>query len=222
MATTTSATDAFGSSRGRLAEAERLLETLDQAESIDEGRFSALGMLITDASLCADEPALSAIKDGLQWLHRTRYLDVPALDPDQREQRGRLLGLIDVADWALRRMPSGLQLGLRPGGHAARFLVAVAARPGRSNRELAAELGTDDTEISRVGRRLLAAGVVWRRKEWRSNLWDITPRGRAYLSEIGLLPSPADGDAPAPSPAPSGPSRRGVDPDPAPAHRRRP
>ncbi|RFU42566.1 MarR family transcriptional regulator [Actinomadura logoneensis] len=231
MATTTSttgvadATDAAGApgaAPGRLAEARRLLEGLEHAKSIEEGRFSALGMLITDASLCADEPALTAIKDGLQWLHRTRYLDVPALDPDQREERGRVLGLIDVAHWALRRMPSGLQLGLRPGGHAARFLVAVAARPGRSNRELAAELGTDDTEISRVGRRLLAAGVVWRRKEWRSNLWDITPRGRAYLAETGLLPAPSDGDAPPPSPASSGPTRRGVDPDPSPGHRRRP
>ncbi|MFC4911299.1 hypothetical protein [Actinomadura gamaensis] len=217
MATTTTA---FGASRGRRAEAERLLETMEHAKSLEEGHFSALGMLITDASLCADEPSLTAIKDGLQWLYRTHYLDVPALDPDRREERGRLLGLIDVAHWALQRLPSGLQLGLRPGGHAARFLVAVAARPGRSNRELAAELGTDDTEISRVGRRLLAAGVVWRRKEWRSNLWDITPRGRAYLAEIGLLPSPADGDAPVPSPAPSGPARRDADPDPAPAHHR--
>jgi hypothetical protein len=154
-------------------------------------------MLITDASLSADEPALTECQDGLQWLHR-HYLDVAALDAPQREQRGRILGLIDVVHWALKRLPSGLQLALQPDGYAARFLVAVARREGLSNQQLAAELGTDETEISRVGRKLLSAGVVWRRKEWRHNAWDLTPRGRHYLETSGLLPGdPEPGDRPA-------------------------
>src|SRR5690606_17516445 len=145
----------------------------EHAKTISDGQFSALGMLITDASLCADEPALVEVQDGLQWLHRTHFLDTASLDGDQREQRGRVLGLIDAVHWALRRLPSNLQLSLHPDSHAARFLVAVARRRGMSNQQLAAELGTDETEISRVGRKLLAAGVVWRRKEWRHNAWDI-------------------------------------------------
>lgn len=177
--------------RDRRTEVRRLIDEMEHAKVITDGHFSALGMLITDASLSADEPALVECQDGLQWLHR-HYLDVDALDGPQREQRGRILGLIDVVHWALRRLPSGLQLALRPGGHAARFLVAVARRPGLSNRQLAAELGTDETEISRVGRRLLSAGVVWRRKEWRHNAWDLTPRGRRYLETSGLLPPDAE------------------------------
>ncbi|XVQ16331.1 hypothetical protein ACQP1W_42875 [Spirillospora sp. CA-255316] len=171
----------------RRSEARRLIDAMDHAKTISDGQFSALGMLITDASLCADEPALVEMQDGLQWLHRTHFLDTPALDGDQREQRGRVLGLIDTVHWALRRLPSGLQLSLHPEGHAARFLVAVARRQGLSNQQLAAELGTDETEISRVGRKLLAAGVVWRRKEWRHNAWDITPRGLQYAESAGLL-----------------------------------
>ncbi|MFC5747025.1 hypothetical protein [Actinomadura rugatobispora] len=203
----------------RRSEVRRLIDAMEHAKTISDGQFSALGMLITDASLCADEPALVEVQDGLQWLHRTHYLDAPALDGDQREQRGRVLGLIDTVHWALRRLPSGLQLSLHPEGHAARFLVAVARRQGLSNQQLAAELGTDETEISRVGRKLLSAGVVWRRKEWRHNAWDITPRGLQYAENAGLLkdrdkdreeavaasaPRPGEG-----RPEPSG--RRGLD-----------
>ncbi|TYB41199.1 hypothetical protein [Actinomadura chibensis] len=180
------------SARDRRTEVRRLIDSMEHAKVISDGHFSALGMLITDASLSADEPALVECQDGLQWLHR-HYLDVDGLDGAQREQRGRILGLIDVVHWALRRLPSGLQLGLRPESHAARFLVAVHRRQGMSNKQLSAELGTDETEVSRVGRRLLSAGLVWRRKEWRHNAWDITPRGFQYLETSGLLAEGADG-----------------------------
>lgn len=178
--------DAEPGTRDRRTEVRRLIDAMEHAKVISDGHFSALGMLITDASLSADEPALAECQDGLQWLHR-HYLDVDALDGPQREQRGRILGLIDVVHWALKRLPSGLQLALQPDGHAARFLIAVSRHPGLSNQKLAAELGTDETEISRVGRKLLSAGVVWRRKEWRQNAWDLTPRGRHYLETSGLL-----------------------------------
>lgn len=178
------------SARDRRTEVRRLIDSMEHAKVISDGHFSALGMLITDASLSADEPALVECQDGLQWLHR-HYLDVDALDGPQREQRGRILGLIDVVHWALKRLPSGLQLALRPDSHAARFLVAVFRRQGLSNQQLAAELGTDETEVSRVGRRLLSAGVVWRRRQWRHNAWDLTPRGFQYLETSGLLPDDA-------------------------------
>lgn len=215
--------------RDRKAEIRRLIDAMEHAKVIGDGHFSALGMLITDASLSADEPALTECQDGLQWLHR-HYLDVDALDGAQREQHGRILGMIDVVHWALKRLPSGLQLALQPDGYAARFLVAVARRQGLSNQQLAAELGTDETEISRVGRKLLSAGVVWRRREWRHNAWDLTPRGRHYLETSGLLPAddpgpqrpaerhrhspdavPRRAETPRPSPSPS--------PAPAPAPR---
>ncbi|GAA4085882.1 hypothetical protein [Actinomadura miaoliensis] len=209
--------------RDRRSQARHLLDAMGQAKIISEGQFSALGMIITDASLSADEATLVEVQDGLQWLHRG-YLDVPNLDGDQRERRGRILGLIDCVQWALRRLPSGLQLGLHPDGHAARFLVAVARRQGISNKQLAAELGTDETEISRVGRRLLSAGVVWRRKEWRHNAWDLTPRGRQYLESAGLLPDAALVEGPPERAAGDRPSRAAADsPDRPPArvpHRR--
>jgi predicted NBD/HSP70 family sugar kinase len=171
--------------RDRHAQVRRLTGEMESVKIIAEGQFSALGMLVTDASLAADGPALEAAQDGLQWIYsRQEALTDP--DDDQVEQRGRLLGLIDVTHWALRRLPSTLQVGPDPSSHAGQFLKAVAERPGLSNQELAMRLGIDETEASRVGRRLLAAGVVWRRKEWRRNAWDITPRGRTALVDAGL------------------------------------
>ncbi|TDD31924.1 MarR family transcriptional regulator [Actinomadura sp. KC06] len=200
--------------RDRRTEVRRLIDSMEHAKVISDGHFSALGMLITDASLSADEPALVECQDGLQWLHR-HYLDVNALDGPQREQRGRILGLIDVVHWALKRLPSGLQLALQPDGHAARFLLAVYRRQGLSNKELAAELRTDETEISRVGRRLLSAGVVWRRKEWRHNAWDLTPRGRQYLETSGLLTGELAEDEPSGRAARrAGPARSSAEPEP--------
>jgi predicted transcriptional regulator len=180
------------SGHDRHSETRRLIATMRKAESIADAQFDSLGMLITDASLSADEPTLVEIQDGLQQIY-LRYLDAADLTGEQREQRGRIRGLINVVHWALRRLPSGLQLNLAPDGHAARLLVAVARQPGLSNKELMDELGTDETEVSRVGRRLLAAGVVWRRKEWRRNAWEITPRGQQYLESAGLL---SDGEEP--------------------------
>jgi predicted NBD/HSP70 family sugar kinase len=181
--------------RDRLAEVRRLVDEMEAAEQISEGQFNAMGMLVTDASLAADEPALAAVQDGLQWIYSGQG-ELAAADADQIEQRGRLLGMIDVTHWALRRLPSTLQVRLDPSSHAGRFLLAVADRPGLSNQELASRLGIDETEASRVGRRLLAAGVVWRRKEWKRNAWDITPRGTKYLASIGLAEEASEAPEP--------------------------
>jgi predicted NBD/HSP70 family sugar kinase len=177
--------------RDRHAQVRRLIDEMESAQPIAEGQFNALGMLVTDASLAADEPALEAAQEGLQLLY-SQHAVLSNPDEEHVEQRGRLLGMIDVTHWALRRLPSALQVGLDPSSHAGRFLTAVAARPGLSNQELAERLGIDETEASRVGRRLLAAGVVWRRKEWRRNAWDITPRGRSCLLSAGLASSDAE------------------------------
>ncbi|MGI5374530.1 ROK family protein [Streptomyces sp. CA-251387] len=160
-------------------------------QQIPPAIFSSLAMLVTDASLTADEPAIRAAHDGLRRLygHHVRA------DRDQdahAELRGHLLGLIDMTTWALRRLPSGLQLSLDPQGHAARFLVAITQQPGLSNEQLAELLDVDITEVSRIGRKMIAAGVAWKSRQWRHNSWGITPRGAQYLEESGLISAEPD------------------------------
>lgn len=137
------------SGRDRHAEVRRLIGEMESAALIGEGQFNALGMVVTDASLAADEAALEEAQDGLQWLYR-QHAAISEPDADRVERRGRLLGMIDITSWALRRLPSALQIGLDPSSHAGQFLLAVAARPGVSNQELASQLGIDETEASRV------------------------------------------------------------------------
>ncbi len=76
-----------------------------------------------------------------------------------------------------------------------RFLAAL--RDGAvGSAELRGVLGTDDTQVSRAGARLLDAGLVLRRKAGRRVSWELSPRGRGALERGGA-------DAPA-----AGPPRR--------------
>ncbi|NUT27106.1 MAG: ROK family transcriptional regulator [Streptomyces sp.] len=172
--------------RDRLTEVRAMLEEMRSLDEIPSGKFSSLAMIVTDASLTADEPALRAAHDGLRRLYGS-HLRADRDKGTRAQQHGRLLGLIDMTYWALRRLPSGLQLALDPQGHAARFLTAVAREPGLSNEQLAKLLDVDITEVSRIGRKMLGAGVAWKSRQWRRNSWGITPRGAQYLEQAGLL-----------------------------------
>lgn len=163
---------------------QNLIDEMRVEQWISEGCFSSLGMLITDASLAADEPALRTAHDGLRRVYGKQVRDGD--DHKCAEQRGRVLGLIDVTYWSLRRLPSGLQLNLDPNGHTARFLTVISREPGLSNEQLAERLDVDITEVSRVGRKLVASGVAWKSRQWRHNAWSITPRGATCLEQAGL------------------------------------
>ena len=166
----------------RLAELSNLTDELEASpEAVASGDFNALAMMIADAALDADEASLTAAQEGLQRLYGLQsWIDQPS--PEQREARGRVLGMIDLLQWTLRRVVPKTLLGqLEPTSHAHRFLEFLAEQPGISNQELASRLETDHTEVSRVGRRLMESGLARKRKLGRRNAWEITPRGAQTL-----------------------------------------
>jgi hypothetical protein len=75
---------------------KKSLAGMRSAGKIDEGEFSAMGMLITDSVLSRDAVALRTAHDGLRKLYGQRRGNV--IDT------GRILGLIDITHWALRRV----------------------------------------------------------------------------------------------------------------------
>lgn len=170
----------------RLAELSRLVgELQDRPGNVSAGDFNALAVMLADAALDADEATLVAGQRGLQRVYG-RQLRVDDPSPEQVEQRGRVLGFIDLVQWLVRRViPAATLSKLEPSGHAHRFLSAIATRPGLSNTELARELGVDETEVSRVGRRLHDAGLARKRKLGRHRRWDVTPRGAQALQLEG-------------------------------------
>jgi DNA-binding transcriptional ArsR family regulator len=163
-----------------------LLEELEERGGVaSRGRYDALAVLLTDAILSTDETALLAGQDGLQRVHAAQ-LHVAEPTPANFEQRGRVLTALEFVTWTLRRLtPAALTAQLERGGYTRRFLEAIERDPGLSNNELAELLDVDETEISRVGRRLRDAGLADKHRTGRRNEWRITPRGRHALGASG-------------------------------------
>jgi hypothetical protein len=165
----------------RLREINQELELLASSPVPDEGRFRALAMLVVDAILDGDEYALERAHSGLQAL----YPQVASLGSETAEFPGRLLGLIDVIDWGLERTLSlAFLVDVEPGSYGHSFLKALAEETGLGNADLGAILDVSDTEVSRVGRRLVTAGCAVKRRLGRRNYWEITPRGLQALDVL--------------------------------------
>jgi DNA-binding MarR family transcriptional regulator len=174
----------------RLSELRSFLDEL-RDQPFTEGDLSALAAFLVDAALDTDEEALDTALTWLQWQYGRRRLAAAA--PEASEERGALLGFIHVAQWGLQRAPAASLIpAVEPATHAARFLQVLSACPGLSNAKLAAELGVDETEVSRVGRGLIDKGLAARRRLGRLNSWEITPRGRQTLATLATAASRAD------------------------------
>ena len=66
--------------------------------------------------------------------------------------------------------------------------------PQLGSAELRRLLETDETQVSRTGRRLLESGLVTRRKVGRQVFWQLTPRGQRALEEAPAPQRSADSE----------------------------
>lgn len=147
-----------------------------------DGQFSAVAMLLIDSVLTGDEEALRELQEWLRNERAQRTSD----DAEQKpELRGRLLGLIDASHWAIERvLPPSEVSRVERSSHANQFLKELAATPGLGNRELAALLAVDDTQVSRLGRTLRKHGLAASRQIGRRNRWELTPKGLRTLEVL--------------------------------------
>jgi AcrR family transcriptional regulator len=144
------------------------LTTHAEALGADGDAADAVAMGLVDATLAGDGEALRAALDAL------RRVDGDAAGT-----------LAAVAQWALERVPGEAEQALvAPGTHAWRFVRALEAGP-RGGGQVREAIGTDETQVSRLGRQLLDAGLVTRRKAGRHVTWDLSPRGRRALHDAG-------------------------------------
>jgi DNA-binding MarR family transcriptional regulator len=174
----------------RLSELRSFLDEL-RDQPLTEGDLSALATFLVDATLDTDEESLDTALTWLQWQYGRRRATADA--PEASQERGALLGFIHVAQWGLQRAPAASVIpAVEPGTHAARFLHTLSASTGLSNAKLAAELGVDETEVSRVGRGLIEKGLAARRRLGRLNSWELTPRGRQTLAALAAAAGRAD------------------------------
>jgi hypothetical protein len=169
----------------RLTQIDRLTIALEnELPKPDEGVFAALSMLLTDAILDWDEGALDLT---LSQLPRLAALAGRHGSGDGARTEGRILGLIDVAQHGIQRaLPAEFLGHVEPNSNSHRFLQEIEREPGRSNLAISVELGVDESAVSRIGRRLIQAGLVRKRRLGRTNQWLITPRGVQVLGVLNL------------------------------------
>jgi AcrR family transcriptional regulator/DNA-binding transcriptional ArsR family regulator len=139
-----------------------------------------------DALLDADEATLKAALEALRAA-RARVLTA---EPEHERLLGWLEGMIAVVQWSLERLtPEPTLAAVLAGSQAHSFLQALDRSPQVGSAELRELLETDDTQVSRTGRRLLEGGLVSRRKVGRQVFWELTPRGRRALEVVPAAPS---------------------------------
>jgi AcrR family transcriptional regulator/DNA-binding transcriptional ArsR family regulator len=149
--------------------------------SAQDGRGEAVAMGLVDALLSADRASLETILPELRSA-RGRAADA---------QDERLLGWLDAAialvHWGLERLVTGDAV-VAGGTQAHEFLAALARMPNLTSSHLRDLLETDETQVSRTGRRLLEAGLVLRRKVGRQAFWSLSPLGQRALEASAPAP----------------------------------
>lgn len=185
-------TDGDPTKRVRRDELGNLLAGLKLDHAPEDGHFMVLATLIVDAALDADEETLRDAVVRLQWQHEMRSRR--AASSDDYKRCGRFLGLIDIAQWALQRVPAmSLVPCVEPGSLAEDFLRFVRDNPGCSNEKLVSNMDRDKTQVSRVGWQLVEKGLAAKARAGRHNRWQITPRGRKTLLLLGEQEPEAQG-----------------------------
>ena len=160
------------------------LEELDPEGESWEAELSAVAMVVVDSLLHSDARTLQEIGDPV----RDALAQLFDTGGRVREVRGYLLALLAMARLGLERMPDPLAVEFPVGSHAAKALQALAAGKPLSSGELEKALDTSASQVSRVGRNLLAHGLVVQRRSGRTATWEITPRGRLVAQVMDSEP----------------------------------
>ncbi|MGA8365221.1 MAG: hypothetical protein WB709_11975 [Solirubrobacteraceae bacterium] len=155
------------------------LARLDTSGRSWEAQLAPVSMELVDALVHADPQALQQLGDPIRDT-LAKHFDGSGY---AREARGYLLAVLAMTRLGLERLPDASAVRLSPDSHAASALVALASRGPMSNQELREQLETSGSQLSRVGRQLLADGLVIQRRTGRTASWEITPRGRIAAEE---------------------------------------
>jgi len=180
----------------REAHLRELTDGLAELTDVDvaDAAIDAIAEAVAECVLAADGPAMEAalasVRTGAGELDRD---DEPGGSDSTgwAEQRGRLYGLGDMLRWILRsRSAAAAATTLEPGTHAHRMLSLLHPDGGGDSErlnsgEIARRLGVDKTQVSRTGRELIDRGLAVTTSLGRKTYWDLTPRGRYALEQLG-------------------------------------
>jgi DNA-binding transcriptional ArsR family regulator len=152
------------------------LELLDPASADWEIELSPVTAIVVDALLHADAATLDELVEPLRHAH----VDLSDAQGHGGAITGYVAALLSAVDVALERLPDPSQFDVAEDSQAERMLIALSAQ-SLTSKEVMERLKTGDSQVSRVGRTLLAAGLVRQRRVGRVATWELTPTGRELL-----------------------------------------
>ncbi len=152
------------------------LGKLDPASDEWEADLAPVTMTVIDALLSADAATLQELSDPLRDALAGLFED----EGHAREIRGYLLGALAMTRWGLRRLPDPNDVELASDSHAGQMLEALSGAP-LTGSDLRKRLKTSESQLSRVGRNLLARGLVVQRRTGRTAIWELSPQGKQLL-----------------------------------------
>jgi hypothetical protein len=156
-----------------------LLRDLSPDSNEWEPLLSAVTMTLVDALLGGEVDALEQASDPLRDALASLFED----RGNVREMRGWLLALLEVTRWGLERLPASDELRISRNTQAWRFLQTLSLGQPRNSSYIKDRLDSDASQVSRLGRDLLARGLVLQRRLGREAMWELTPRGRKLVRE---------------------------------------
>lgn len=163
-----------------IARRDAALEWLDRLEATSEywqTELSPVTSTIVEALLHNDAATLETLVDPLRQAANDVHDSAPQIE-------GFLRALLDTTVLGLQRLPDPAEFELLEDSQAARILEALRHGSPRTSAELQTLVGTGPSQLSRVGRTLLAANLVLQRRAGRVALWELSPRGRQLLDRI--------------------------------------
>src|SRR3954451_2313042 len=151
--------------------AQPLLQRIERLDGDPRGR-EAVTLGLVDALLDRDGETLAAALQALR--------DAAARTTEP-EAAGWLDAAMAFAHWGLERVPSPDPIAR--GTRAYDFLRILDGPTQLSGAGVRRFLETDESQVSRTGRRLLESGLVTRHKAGRQVFWQLTPRGSQALAD---------------------------------------
>lgn len=161
---------------------QALVRRIERLEP-EPARLEAVALGLVDALIEGDGETLAAALDALR---AARARAARARAGNAPELAGWLDAAMAFAHWGLERVPAD-DAAVAEGTQAHEFLSLLGDSRQLGSTELRQLLETDESQVSRTGRRLLESGLVARRKVGRQVFWQLSPRGRQALD----APSPA-------------------------------
>lgn len=185
----------------RIATFERLGSINARAAGWDR-QLSALTAVLVDTLLAGDTASLQAASDPIRDRLAQLYGD-EAEQGQGRELRGWLMALLAMTRLGLERLPAPEDLQYQQGTQPFQFLVSLTEERAMASSQIKEALSTGDSQVSRTGRDLIAAGLVLQRRAGRQALWELTPRGRQLVRRLEAEPTPATSRKQTSGPRPS-------------------